>query len=215
MRVWEIADAYGIDHLKLSDRTEPKPSPGQILVAMKAASLNYRDLLTVNGMGGQFPLPLVPFSDGAGEVIALGAGVSRVKQGDRVCPSFFQSWTDGPVADYSRAIRLNRRFALAYNNRGNAFAEKGEYDRAIVDFTRALRLDPKLALAYYNRSSTFSKKGEHERGLADYNRALRLDPKIATAHYNRVIAYSAKGGHDPARADYHQPKPIVATAGKK
>jgi tetratricopeptide (TPR) repeat protein len=89
------------------------------------------------------------------------------------------------------------------------------YDRAIVDFTRALRLDPKLALAYYNRSSTFSKKGEHERGLADYNRALRLDPKIATAHYNRVIAYSTKGGHEPARADYHQPKPIVAGAGKK
>jgi NADPH:quinone reductase-like Zn-dependent oxidoreductase len=106
MRVWEIQESYGLDHLRLAERPDPSPGPGQVVVAMKAASLNYRDLLTVKGMGGGFPLPLVPFSDGAGEVTAVGANVKRVKVGDRVCPLFFQSWFDGPVADYSRASAL-------------------------------------------------------------------------------------------------------------
>lgn len=106
MRVWEIQDAYGLDHLRLVEKTEPKPGPGQIILGMKAASLNYRDLLTVKGMGGGYPLPLIPFSDGAGEVLSVGSGVTRVKAGDRVAPSFFQSWRDGPIADESRAKAL-------------------------------------------------------------------------------------------------------------
>jgi NADPH:quinone reductase-like Zn-dependent oxidoreductase len=102
MKVWEIQNAYGIENLHEADKPEPKPEKGQIVVAMKAASLNYRDLLTVIGYGGGFPLPLIPFSDGAGEVAAIGAGVTRVKAGDKVCPLFFQSWIDGPVTAESR-----------------------------------------------------------------------------------------------------------------
>jgi len=106
MRVWEIEGSFGLDHLKLAERPRPAPAKGDVLLKMKAASLNYRDLLTVKGMGGGFPLPLIPFSDGAGEVVAAGEGVTRVKVGDRVCPSFFQTWIEGPVADYSRAKAL-------------------------------------------------------------------------------------------------------------
>jgi NADPH:quinone reductase-like Zn-dependent oxidoreductase len=106
MRVWQIEDAYGLDHLKLVDKPKPTPAKGQVLVAMKAASLNYRDLLTVKGMGGGYPLPLIPFSDGAGEVMAVGEGVTRLKTGDRVCPSFFQTWIDGPVNDLYRSAAL-------------------------------------------------------------------------------------------------------------
>jgi len=106
MRVWEIQDSYGLDHLRMAERPKASPARGEVVIAMKAASLNYRDLLTVKGMGGNFPLPLIPFSDGAGEVVESGEGVTRVKRGDRVCPSFFQSWIDGPVADYSRASAL-------------------------------------------------------------------------------------------------------------
>ena len=78
MKVWEIQNAYGIDNLHLAEKPDPKPGPGQIVVRMKAASLNYRDLLTVIGYGGGYPLPLIPFSDGAGEVAAVGPGVARV-----------------------------------------------------------------------------------------------------------------------------------------
>ena len=102
MKVWEIQNAYGIENLAEADRPEPKPGADEIVVAMKAASLNYRDLMTVVGYGGAFALPLIPFSDGAGVVDAVGHGVTRVKPGDRVCPLFFQSWLSGPVTAEAR-----------------------------------------------------------------------------------------------------------------
>jgi NADPH:quinone reductase-like Zn-dependent oxidoreductase len=73
---------------------------------MRAASLNYRDLLTVTGQGGAYKLPLIPFSDGAGEIAAVGQGVSRVAVGNRVCPMFFQSWFDGGPSASGRRLAL-------------------------------------------------------------------------------------------------------------
>jgi NADPH:quinone reductase-like Zn-dependent oxidoreductase len=105
MRVWEIERAWGIDQLRPVERSSPKPGPGEIVVRMRAASLNYRDLLMVEGKAGG-KLPLIPFSDGAGEVAAVGASVTRVKAGDRVCPLFFQSWLSGDVGAKSRAAAL-------------------------------------------------------------------------------------------------------------
>src|ERR1051325_11436324 len=102
MNLWQIQSAYGIENLRQVEAAEPRAGAGEIVVAMKAASLNYRDLLTVLGLGGNHPLPLVPFSDGAGEVIEVGAGVTRVRSGDKVCPLFFQSWLSGPVTAASR-----------------------------------------------------------------------------------------------------------------
>jgi len=101
MRVWELEKSFGIENLRLVEKPRPKPGKGQIVVGMKAASLNYRDLLTVKGMGGA-GLPLIPFSDGAGVVEDVGDGVTRFKPGDRVCPLFFQSWMEGPVTAESR-----------------------------------------------------------------------------------------------------------------
>lgn len=106
MKVWQIEDTYGIEHLKVAENPDPRPGPGQIVVAMRAASLNYRDLMTVKGSAGRFALPLIPFSDGAGEVVAVGDGVTRVSYGDRVCPLFFQSWLSGPVTHESRTREL-------------------------------------------------------------------------------------------------------------
>jgi NADPH:quinone reductase-like Zn-dependent oxidoreductase len=106
MKVWQIEDSYGIESLKLAEKPDPKPGLGQIVVAMKAASLNYRDLMTVKGIPGGLVLPLIPFSDGAGEVVVVGDGVSRVNVGDRVCPLFFQSWLSGPVTQESRSRDL-------------------------------------------------------------------------------------------------------------
>lgn len=76
----------------------PKPGPGQVLVKVKATSLNYRDLLTARGVE-QNPALVgrVPLSDGAGEVAELGAGVTRVKLGERVAGCFMQKWIDGEL----------------------------------------------------------------------------------------------------------------------
>src|SRR2546423_9732012 len=100
MKAWEIRNGFGIDNLTLVDRADPSPGPLQIVVRMKAWSLNYRDLLVVTGQyNPRLKLPLVPLSDGAGEVIAIGSGVSRVKVGDRVANLFMQKWLAGELSD--------------------------------------------------------------------------------------------------------------------
>lgn len=98
MRVFQIEGDWGFDNLKLAERPEPKPGPGQVLVAMRMASLNARDLIVPERGYGRATgeLPLIPVSDGVGEVVAIGEGVSRVAIGDRVCPTYFQNWTGGP-----------------------------------------------------------------------------------------------------------------------
>ena len=96
MRVMELRDAFGIDNLKLAERQDAALQPGQARVRVRAASLNYRDLMTVKHGGGRgVQLPLIPLSDGAGEVVETGPGVSRVKPGDRVMGIFMQNWLAG------------------------------------------------------------------------------------------------------------------------
>jgi NADPH:quinone reductase-like Zn-dependent oxidoreductase len=106
MKVFEIRGDWSFDHLQPGTRPEPRPGPGEVLLRMKAASLNYRDLVVpVRGYGAfTGNLPLIPLSDGVGEVIEVGAGVTRVKAGDRVCPCFHQSWIGGPP-DLERLTR--------------------------------------------------------------------------------------------------------------
>ena len=95
MKAFEI-QRFGLDGLALVERPDPVPPPAHVLVRVRAASLNYRDLLTIQGLyNPKQPLPLTPFSDGAGEVVGTGDGVTRVKVGDRVAGSFFQRWLSG------------------------------------------------------------------------------------------------------------------------
>ncbi|HVC63646.1 MAG TPA: NAD(P)-dependent alcohol dehydrogenase [Acetobacteraceae bacterium] len=99
MRVWTLPKPEGIDSLVPVEKPTPRPGPGQVLVRMRAASLNYRDLMVVTGSYARgTPLPdLVPLSDGAGEVTEIGPGVTRVKPGDRVAGIFMQTWLGGDI----------------------------------------------------------------------------------------------------------------------
>jgi len=98
MRAYDIRDTFGVDALALSERPDPKPGPGQVVVKSRAVSLNFRDLLVVKGdYSRKLPLPMTPCSDCAGEVAAIGEGVTRVKVGDRVAGIFMQTWLDGEV----------------------------------------------------------------------------------------------------------------------
>lgn len=100
MQAFVIRGGFGLGHLALESRPDPAPGPGQVLVRIRAASLNYRDLLVARGeYNPRLPLPRVLGSDGAGEVVAAGAGVTRWKPGDRVAGCFFQEWPGGPLTD--------------------------------------------------------------------------------------------------------------------
>jgi NADPH:quinone reductase-like Zn-dependent oxidoreductase len=92
MKAFEIRDG----RLTQVDRSQPKPGPDEVLIRVRATSLNYRDLLTVKGtMGGGSKPGLIPLSDGAGEIAETGAGVTRVRTGDRVCGIFTPAWLSG------------------------------------------------------------------------------------------------------------------------
>lgn len=95
MKAWTIP-AFGIDNLKMEEKPTPEPGPRQVLIEIKAASLNYRDLLVTLGVyNPRMHLPRIPASDGAGVVVATGDGVTRWQAGDRVCGIFMQNWIDG------------------------------------------------------------------------------------------------------------------------
>src|SRR6202048_3209949 len=96
MRAYQLNRPGSLDGLVVAERDIPLPAAGEVLVRVRASALNVRDLMIING---EFPMPVppgrVPLSDGAGEVVAVGAGVTRFKVGDRVINSFFPNWFGG------------------------------------------------------------------------------------------------------------------------
>jgi len=97
MHAWQIS-SFGVDSLEFVERPTPTPGPGEVLVALRAISFNYRDLLMVKGLyNPKLKLPRIPCSDGAGLVTAVGPGVTAWKPGDRVAGIFMQNWHDGPL----------------------------------------------------------------------------------------------------------------------
>lgn len=108
MRLYRLPKAASIDDLTLAEAATPEPQRGQVLVRMQAWSLNYRDLMVATGrygIGGTAP-NLIPVSDGAGEVVAVGPAVRRARPGDRVCPTFMQGWLGGEVIAEARQRAL-------------------------------------------------------------------------------------------------------------
>src|SRR6202011_5896706 len=96
IRAYQLDKLGNLDGLVLAERDVPSPGVGEVLVRVRASSLNFRDLMILNGA---YPVPVpagrVPLSDGAGEVVAVGAGVTRFKVGDKVINSFFPNWFGG------------------------------------------------------------------------------------------------------------------------
>lgn len=107
MLAWQINSNGGIDALECVERDARKPGPGEIRMQVRASSINYRDLATVRDPASRgLPLPRVPASDAAGEVLAVGPGVEGPAVGDRVVSCFFQDWEDGPCSSAAMASAL-------------------------------------------------------------------------------------------------------------
>src|ERR1700686_5757813 len=103
MRVYQLDRPGSRDGLVLAERNVPSPAAGEVLVRVRASSLNFRDLMIING---QYPMPVppgrVPLSDGAGEGVAVGAGVTRFKAGGRDSNAFLPNWLQGRIHARSR-----------------------------------------------------------------------------------------------------------------
>jgi NADPH:quinone reductase-like Zn-dependent oxidoreductase len=98
MKSYRANAGSGLAGLRLSEDPEPEPGPREVLGRVRANSLNFRELLILDGT---YPLPVKPDvvmgADGAGEIVALGLDVSRVAIGDRIAASMFPRWIDGPI----------------------------------------------------------------------------------------------------------------------
>ena len=110
---------------------------------------------------------------------------------------------DVKIASCTRAINSGARNpAINYNNRGNAYHSKRDYDSAIADYSEAIRINPKYAMPYNNRGNSYHAKGDDDRAMADFNEAIRLDSKYLEPFNGRGNAYYSKHDYDSAIADY-------------
>jgi NADPH:quinone reductase-like Zn-dependent oxidoreductase len=107
MKVYELQKgSTSLEGLRLSERPVPQLGPNQVLIRIRAVSLNYRDHLIVTGQyfSGVVDRDIILLSDGAGEVVSIGPGVSRFQPGERVAGAFFQVWKDGPRSSLPPAL---------------------------------------------------------------------------------------------------------------
>jgi NADPH:quinone reductase-like Zn-dependent oxidoreductase len=107
MKLFEIRDSFGLDHLQRGECLPPEPRSNEVMIRLRAVSLNYRDLLIVQGKyNPRLKLPRIPVSDGAGEVVSVGADVTAWKPGDRVVIPFFPDWIEGGLTAAKAASAL-------------------------------------------------------------------------------------------------------------
>ena len=100
MKAYRVHELSGAGGLRLENLPDPTPGPGQVLIRVRAVSLNFRDLLMCKGLyNPKIRLPYAPISDGAGEVVAIGQGASRFKAGDRVVANVMPGWIQGPPGE--------------------------------------------------------------------------------------------------------------------
>ena len=150
MKAWQIVSPDGIDALKCADVEGSVPAAGEVRVRMRANAINFRDLMTVRDpVSRRLPYPRIPNSDGAGEVIAVGPGVTAVKTGDRVASCFFQHWQDGPCSTQAMASALGGALDGVLAEEVNLAADGVVVVPPHLSFTEAATL-PCAALTAWN-----------------------------------------------------------------
>jgi tetratricopeptide (TPR) repeat protein len=108
------------------------------------------------------------------------------------------------IADYTKAIELNPKFDLAYNNRGITYHILGKYNEALVEYSKSIELNPQNADAYLNGGMTYHALGKYNEALVQYNKSIELNPQNAYAYECRGMAYHALGKYNEERVEYNK-----------
>jgi tetratricopeptide (TPR) repeat protein len=117
------------------------------------------------------------------------------------CTTLIQA---GLLTTLQTGLFLPERRSVVYNNRGVAYTDKGDYERAIRDYNEAIHLNPTSVGTFYSRGYAYKKKGDYDRAIQDFNEALRLDPHFELTYYERGNSYINKGEYDRAIQDFNQ-----------
>lgn len=184
-------------------------------------------------MEGEMGFARLPWAAGGFLAAALGLDLGPASaqqsqnwsQNSKWCANENQAYSPDLAISGCTAVidsgRGNRKNLLAgvFTLRGNAYNDKGDYDRAFADYNEAIRLDPKDVYAFTGRGIAYDHKGDPDRAVADFSEAIRLDPKYAKAFFNRGYAYYKNKDYDRAIADYTEairldPKEPHAFAGR-
>ena len=109
---------------------------------------------------------------------------------------------NGAIRLYNEALQLKPNFAMAYNNRGTAYNNLNQHERAIQDLDAAIKLDPNYSWAYNNRGFAYAHLNQYKRAIQDYDAAIQLNPNYAEAYNNRGFAYFSQQQYERAINDY-------------
>src|SRR5262245_31471201 len=120
---------------------------------------------------------------------------------------------DGCTALINSGAQTPRTRVIAYNNRGNAYMAKGEYDRAVQDYDQSIELNPNYARAFNNRGVAYQKKGEYDRAIKHFDDSIKLNPNYANAFANRAQTYVNKGDYERALLDFDEAIRLKPTLG--
>jgi tetratricopeptide (TPR) repeat protein len=110
-------------------------------------------------------------------------------------------WKD-EISLWNDVVSKSPKKLRPYNQRGLAYFDKGEYDKALTDFTRAIGLNQDYADGYYNRGLVYQNKGAYDKAILDYTEAIRINPTYLKAYINRGQVYNLKEEHEKASIDF-------------
>ena len=113
------------------------------------------------------------------------------------------------IDKYTRVIEIDPSNSVAYNNRGIAYRQAADLEKAIGDYTKAIQVKPNYREAYTNRALAFLDLGDYEAAIVDCTKAIELDPTFWYAYSNRGLAFWAMGNQQAALEDYAHVKELI------
>jgi tetratricopeptide (TPR) repeat protein len=171
------------------------------VTALKEAVLHTRpkpDALSWSFVAAEWLIPTSPEMFRMDDIVALFTQALFLQE---------KKYHRDAIVLYGKIIEFKPDWNWPYHNRGLAYADMGEYDKAISDYNKAIEIDPMDAgvyKAYLNRGNAYDSKGEYNQAISDYNKALEINPEYAEGYNNRGLAYANRGEYNQAISDYNK-----------